>query len=79
MSHRQPSVTAVLDDEDCGPRRRTIQQSSGKRRPGKDNTTIAMNRQKIEALQSPSHMEHTFGDQDLSLGHADVKEAAVEF
>ena len=73
LSHRQPSVTAVLDDE-CGPKRRTIQQSSGKRRKRKDNTPhilphISNTTRPVESgLNSPSQMEHTFGDQDLSLG-----------
>jgi hypothetical protein len=36
MSHREPSVTTVLEEEEYGPKRRTIQQSSGKRRKYQD-------------------------------------------
>ena len=54
LTARQPSVTAVLDDEDCGPRRRTIQQSSGKRRRRVSNKQAKDNKVQEYVVQDPA-------------------------
>ena len=67
-SHRQPSITAVLDDDEHGPRRRTIQASNGKRRrrSAKEvkQTTNESNNSYSDTKQK---LEHTFGDGEISL------------
>ena len=65
-SHRQPSITAVLDDEEHGPKRRTIQASNGKRRRRSAKQVKAQPKD-TDASAAVAKMEHTFGDGKISI------------